>query len=127
MPTAGSDTGRTAFAHDAVLTMAPGSDDRAPGGAITVALCGSWSHEPPCPLAPHHTAASRSGEEVTLRVLFAAAAEDEDRVRRSIEDALRHGEGDDPDGVRSRWSVVRTGASPVRAEELEHAGRLIRS
>ena len=34
----------------------------APGGAITVALCGSWDHEPPCPLAPHHTRAHRSGD-----------------------------------------------------------------
>ncbi|MEX5721628.1 hypothetical protein [Geodermatophilus maliterrae] len=45
------------FAHDGLLSMEPGADDRAPGGVITVALCGSWEHEPPCPLAPHHTRA----------------------------------------------------------------------
>jgi hypothetical protein len=56
-------TAREAFAHDAVVELAADGDDRAPGGAITVALCGSWSHEPPCPLAPHHTAAERSGRE----------------------------------------------------------------
>jgi hypothetical protein len=62
---------REVFAHDAVLAMGSGEDLRAPGGAITVALCGSWEHEPPCPLAPHHTAAERDGDVVRLRILFA--------------------------------------------------------
>jgi hypothetical protein len=117
---------RIPFAHDAVLTM-EGGDERAPGGAITIALCGSWSHEPPCPLAPHVTGATRTGREVTLRVLFAAAADDEDEVRRRIDAALARGEGVDPDGVHTHWDVVRTGASPVAPEEREHAGRLSRS
>ncbi|GAA1622853.1 hypothetical protein GCM10009790_02170 [Georgenia ruanii] len=30
------------YAHEALLTVAPGADPRAPGGAITVELCGSW-------------------------------------------------------------------------------------
>jgi hypothetical protein len=63
---------RRAFVHDAVVTMEAGGDVRAPGGAITVALCGNWEHEPPCPLAPHSTDAQRSGGQVRLRVLFAA-------------------------------------------------------
>ena len=117
---------RLAFAHDAALFM-DGGDDRAPGGAITLALCGSWSHDPPCPLAPHHTRATRSGREVTLRVLFAAVAADEDEVRRRIDEALARGWGDDPDGVRTQWDLVRTGPSPVAAAELEHAERLVRS
>jgi hypothetical protein len=118
---------RQAFAHDAVLTVDPGGDERAPGGAITVALCGSWSHEPPCPLAPHHTRAHRSGTEVTLRVLFAAAPADETQVRSLIEEALVRGWGDDPGGVRSSWRLVSSGPSPVRFEEEEHAARLIKS
>ena len=57
---------RTAYAHDAVVILDPGGDSRAPGGAITVALCGHWDHEPPCPLAPttpmqHPPATRRSG------------------------------------------------------------------
>jgi hypothetical protein len=115
---------RSTFAHDAVLALDAEGDEAAPGGAITVALCGSWSHEPPCPLAPHFTAAARSGDEVTLRVLFAAPAEDEHRVRRLIDDALTQGEGNDPDGRRTQWRVIRTGASPVRPAEEEHARRL---
>jgi hypothetical protein len=118
-------SGRRAFAHDAVLTL--DGDERAPGGAITVALCGSWSHDPPCPLAPHHTQASRSGAEVTLRLLFAAEPDDEARVRSLVDEALARGEGEDPDGVRTTWRLVRSGASEVRPDETEHAARLIRS
>jgi len=120
-------TDRRAFAHDAVLALDDGGDERAPGGAITVALCGSWSHEPPCPLAPHHTDARRDGGEVTLRVLFAAATEDEDRVRALVDEALARGEGEDPDDVRTSWRLLRSSPSPVRTEEREHAERLLRS
>jgi hypothetical protein len=35
---------REAFAHEAVLVMEPDADMRAPGAAITVALCGHWDH-----------------------------------------------------------------------------------
>jgi hypothetical protein len=122
-----SSRSREAFAYDAVLSMEPGSDERAPGGAITVALCGRWSHEPPCPLAPHHTRAHRSGTQVTLRVLFAAAPADEPQVRALVEEALARGWGDDPGGVRSAWRLVSSGPSPVRFEEEEHAARLAKS
>ena len=121
-------TARQTFAHDAVLALEPGGDDRAPGGAITVALCGSWSHEPPCPLAPHHTDARPDGNEVTLRILFAAAPEDESRVRSLIDDALAGGEGVDPDTMRrTSWRLLRSSPSPVRPEEREHADRLLRN
>jgi hypothetical protein len=118
-------SGRQAFAHDAVLTL--DGDERAPGGAITVALCGSWTHEPPCPLAPHHTSATRSGDEVTLRLLFAADADDEARVRSLVEEALARGGTEDGDDVRTTWRLVRSERSEVRPEETEHAGRLLRS
>jgi len=70
---------RQAYAHEALLDLDPDGDDAAPGGAITVALCGNWTHDPPCPLAPHHTRAHRSGKEVTLRLLFATEPEEEPR------------------------------------------------
>src|SRR3954469_11036756 len=107
--------------------MDPGEDDHGPGGAITVALCGSWEHPPPCPLAPHHTAAERSGDEVRLRILFAARPDDEARVRGRIDDALAGGGGDTPDGRVARWRLLRSGSSAVRPEEADHAERLIRS
>jgi hypothetical protein len=118
---------RLAFAHDAVLALEPGGDDRAPGGAITVALCGGWTHEPPCPLAAHHTGVRRDGGQVTLRVLFAAAPREEGRVRALIEEALTRGEGEDPDGARTSWRLLTTAPSAVRPEEREHAERLLRS
>jgi hypothetical protein len=118
---------REAFAHDAVLTLDADADENAPGGAITVALCGSWSHEPPCPLAPHHTRVHRSGTDVTLRLLFAAEPEDEQQVRRLVHGVLSRGWGDSPDGGRSTWQLVEDGPSPVSFDEEEHARRLTRS
>jgi hypothetical protein len=115
------------FAHAALLSMEPGLDDRAPGGAITVALCGSWEHEPPCPLAPHHTRAERAGEQVRLRVLFAAEPDDEPLVRAKIDDALAGGTGATPAGRTISWRLVGAWASEVRLEEQEHAGRLASS
>jgi hypothetical protein len=116
---------RRAFAHDAVVTLGPGGDERAPGGAITVALCGGWEHPPPCPLAPHHTAAERSDDEVRLRVLFAAEDGDERWVRRVVDEALARGWGVDPHGVGSTWRLVSSAPSEVRAEEAAHAERLV--
>ncbi len=50
----GGDESVTQFVHEATVELADGADPRALGGAITVALCGHWEHEPPCPW-PHHT------------------------------------------------------------------------
>jgi hypothetical protein len=120
-------TVRQAYAHEAVLAMDTGADEHAPGGAITVALCGSWRHDPPCPLAPHHTAPRRSGNEVTLRLLFAAEPEDEDRVRILVDETLALGWADPPDGVRVHWQLVNSGPSDIRSEEEDHAQRLVGS
>ena len=106
---------RTAYAQDAELMLRPGADDRAPGAAITVALCGHWEHQPPCPLAAHHTATDRAGEVLRLRVLFAAEPADEAEVRGRIEAALRAGRD---------WTLTSTAAGSVRATELAHARRL---
>jgi hypothetical protein len=116
--------GRRAYAHDAVVVLADGGDERAPGGAVTVALCGSWSHDPPCPLAPHHTAAVRAHDGLRLRVLFAADPADEARVRELLAEALAGGSAEGPDGVRTSWRLVSAGPSDVRPEEREHAERL---
>lgn len=104
--------------------MEPGGDARAPGAAITVALCGHWDHQPPCPLAPHHTSAERSGIEVRLRVLFAAEPAKEAEVRSRIEAALSGAGFDDPDGVTTRWQLCGAEPSPVREDEVQHAERL---
>lgn len=118
---------RAAFAHEATLEIAPSGDDRAPGAAITVALCGHWDHEPPCPLAPHDTRASRVGEEVRLRTLFAVDPELEDVVRERIDAALLSSRLVGPDGATTTWQLRSSKPDDVFDEELEHARRLIRS
>ncbi|WP_116104128.1 hypothetical protein [Amycolatopsis thermalba] len=106
---------RQVFAHDAVLGMAPGADERAPGAAVTVALCGHWEHEPPCPLAPHHVRAEELGDELHVRVLFAAEPGAEREVRHRIDRALSE-----------RWQVRASRASDVSPAEAGHAERLVR-
>jgi hypothetical protein len=117
---------RQAFAHEAVLDMGPDADTHAPGAAITVALCGHWEHQPPCPLAPHHTRADRVGGEVRLRILFVTEPESEGTVRQRIDTALSSGELSGPDGL-TRWRLRISGSDVVRPEETDHAQRLARS
>jgi len=104
---------RRPYAHDAVLVFGPDEDDRAPGGAITTALCGHWEHEPPCPLAAHYTGVTRAGDRLRLHILFAAAPADEVEVRRRIDQALS-----------SRWQVAGSGPGVIAADEQAHAARL---
>jgi hypothetical protein len=117
---------REAYAQDAVLTMALDGDLRAPGAAITVALCGRIDHEPPCPIAPHHTAAERDGDAVRLRILFATEPSRVAEVRAGIEDALRAGTFDGPDGGTTRWQLRDSAPSAISAAERDHAERLTR-
>ena len=117
---------RQAYAHDAVVTMAPEGDVRAPGGAITVTLCGRIDHDPPCPLAPHHTSAERDGDVVRLRILYATEPERVDEVRAGIDRALRTGTFDGPDGVTTTWRLRQSTPAAVTAAERDHAERLAR-
>ena len=119
---------RAAYAHDADVMLDPGGDPRAPGGAITVALCGHWDHQPPCPLAPHHTDATPADDgTLRIRVLFAADPADEDRVRELIGQALSSGRLTGPDGRVTRWMVKSNGAGSVRPDEVDHAAALVAS
>lgn len=118
---------REVFAQDAVLAMQPDENAAAPGAAITMGVCGHWEHEPPCPLAPHHTAAERDGDVVRLRILFAAHPGDEPEVRRRIHDALARSELETPDGDVARWRLVSTEVGTVRPDEAEHGQRLVES
>ena len=110
--------------HRAVLSLSPGDDPRAPGAAITVALCGSTEHPPPCPLAPHHTAVDGPDEALEVRVVFATSADDESEVRRRIEAALAGGRMAGPDGTVSRWRLVETAPAELRDDERDLAARL---
>ena len=116
---------RQAFAHDAVLDLTDGADERGPGGAVTLALCGALDHEPPCPVAPHHTSLTGSGLRRQVRVLY--ATDDEPVARRTIDAALASGEFVGPDGVVSRWVLHSSSAGTVTDAETGHAARLIES
>jgi hypothetical protein len=115
---------RQAFAHEAILVMDPEADAGAPGACITVALCGHWDHDPPCPLSPHHVHAEQAGDELRVRILFAADAGTEGEVRRRIELALA-GRWQFPDGLTPRWDLRRSRSSEVTPDERGHAERLI--
>lgn len=105
--------------------MEPEGDERAPGAAVTVALCGHWDHKPPCPLSPHFVRADRVDEELHVRVLFAAEPEMEIEVRRRIEQALA-GQWRYPDGFTTPWRLQACRPGDVSPEETGHAQRLIR-
>jgi hypothetical protein len=97
----------TRFAHEAVhrIHLAPAADERAPGGAITVALCGHWDHDGECRW-PHHTSVERAGDALIVRTSFDAPAEELDEVRARIGGALSTGTLEGPDGVVSTWALI---------------------
>jgi len=105
---------RRAFVHEARLALAAGTDTRAPGGAVTTALCGHWEHEGPCRW-PHNNEIAVIGETAVFRTVFVAPPDDEEEVRRAIETALRA-----PGG----WTVVSAGARPLAEDENALARRL---
>lgn len=92
---------------------------------MTVALCGSVDHPPPCPYAPHFTGVTEDGSRLMVRVLF--ATDDEAGARAGVEAALRSGRYADPQGRTSRWSVLASSPAEVREDEREHGARLIAS
>lgn len=105
--------------------MQPGSSPNAAGGAITKALCGGWDHPPPCPLAPHYTTNTSTGETVTLRVLFATEPANEERVRSLIGEALATGQLTGPDGGVATWQLRSATPGDIRADEADLAADLI--
>ena len=115
---------REPCAHNASLIMDADADIRAPGAAITLALCGSWEHRPPCPLAAHHTSAERTGTSVRLRVIFATEPEKMAEVRRMIDDVLRAGTLTGPDGVVTAWALQTSEPDELAPEERVHANRI---
>jgi hypothetical protein len=115
---------RMAFVHEAVLAMDADADTGAPGAAVTRALCGHWDHEPPCPLAPHHSAVRQISHGIQLRVLFVVEPDLESTVRGRIEAALSEGHLDGPEGEVT-WTMTSSGRSEMAADERAHAEHLV--
>ena len=112
------------FVQCADIVLEPGADPAAPGGAVTLALCGSWDHAGPCRW-PHETAAlwEGDGRRGNVRTVFTADAEDEARVRELIAQALSGGACTGPDGKLSRWEATGHGGGVLsQSEEAWGAG-----
>ena len=96
------------YAHrlDYRIELTPGSDDRAPGGAVTVALCGHWDHDGACRW-PHLSTMEADGDgRHQLSVEFDAPADELEDVKARIHAALTHGQLTGPDGRLSVWTVA---------------------
>ena len=89
------------------IRLASGSDDRAPGGAVTVALCGHWDHEGDCRWPHLSTIADDGARCHRLVVEFDAPEEEIDTVKARIDAALRNGQLTGPDGRHSTWEIER--------------------
>lgn len=111
------------YVQVAVVAADQSSDLRALGGAVTLELCGSWDHEPPCPVAAHLTESSRRDDQVDVRILFATEPEREPEVRARIERALSTGCLVGPHGVRTEWSLRSCARADVLPEERELTAR----
>lgn len=107
---------RRTLVQCAELWLEPDADPAAPGGAVTLALCGSWDHAGPCRW-PHRTSAVWDERRGRVRVVFEAEAEDEDRVRALIDRALAGGACAGPGGKLSRWVATEQGAGVLGESE----------
>jgi hypothetical protein len=107
---------RTPLVLEADLELPPDVDRRAPGGAVTVALCGHWEHDGACRW-PHHSAVDDVGAAARLTTVAVAPIPEHYEVVQRVEDELRG----DP-----RWHVRSVTVRGVRDDELELARRLAR-
>ena len=119
---------RQAFAHEARIEVLDGSDERVPGAAVTVALCGHWEHQPPCRV-PHRTDVASRDDDLVVRVLFACDPADEGDVRARVEEALAGCEFPvpAPGGDRAtRWRLLRSAPGEVSDADAAVAAHFVR-
>jgi hypothetical protein len=80
-------TQRHAILVEAELDLLSHTDVQAPGGSVTVALCGHWDHEGTCRW-PHNTSVDTSVSPPRLRTVVVVDGETQDEVVRRIEGAF---------------------------------------
>ncbi|MDQ3865996.1 MAG: hypothetical protein M3304_04105 [Actinomycetota bacterium] len=102
------------FVHEAELRLDEGADDREPGAAVTVALCGHWEHEGACRW-PHNNALDVESTPVRFRTVFVAEAADESEIRTRIANALASG---------PNWTLISHHSRRATADENELGRRL---
>jgi hypothetical protein len=101
-----------AFVIEILLAVDPACDRRAPGGAVTVELCGHWDHEGPCRW-PHNSALNDTG---TFRTVFVADPREAPTIAHRIEHALRSS---------TDWDVTHVTERAVNDHERELAANLL--
>lgn len=102
------------FVLEEELQLGKDCDPQAPGGAVTVELCGSWEHEGPCRW-PHNSDIDAGRSPALFRTLFVAEEDEAPEVRRRIEQALR---------AAAEWEVLAVRERPVAPDEQALAARL---
>jgi hypothetical protein len=90
------------FTLSTPISFDEGEDQRAPGGAVTVELCGHWDHDGTC-LYPHHSHIEHSENGFNLVVEVQCDIDELNDIQRRIHDALVHGFLVGPDGSSSTW------------------------
>jgi hypothetical protein len=119
---------RKALAHEGLIELLEGGDERAPGAAVTVALCGHWEHEPPCTV-PHRTDVASTDGGLAVRVLFACDAGDEADVRRRVDRALAGGRLPVPPpdhAAPTRWRLLHSASGELSDADIAVAARFVR-
>ena len=90
-----------------ILSLFGACDSRAPGGAVTVALCGHWDHEGECRW-PHLSTITEGDDGChELTVQFDAPPEEVDVVEKKVREALEQGRLVGPEGRETTWSLKR--------------------
>jgi hypothetical protein len=107
---------RRTIGVDVDLELHSGTDPRAPGAAVTVALCGHWEHEGACRW-PHNNRIDDSRVPARLRTVAIVDEPSVAEVLRRMEDGLRAA----PD-----WTVLSFQAGDITDGELPLAERLER-
>jgi hypothetical protein len=107
-------TARRAYVYEAELELAPGADARAPGGAVTVALCGHWDHEGPCRW-PHYSEIDTDHAPARLCTVFACPEDEVAEVHAAIDTAVR---------TAADWTVASSQRREPHGEEVDLGERL---
>ena len=87
------------------IRLEPGADEREPGGAVTVSLCGHWDHEGPCRWPHFSTITPDVDGYHRLVVEFDAHADELETVIGKLDAGVMHGQLIDSDGAVSTWFV----------------------
>jgi hypothetical protein len=114
---------RQHYVHRTLVRMQADADRAALGGAVTMALCGSWDHVGLCRW-PHNSRPQDRRDFVALRTVFVAESADEQTIRDRIDEVLCVGSLTAPDGTPTRWRVHASNADSLTDEDNDLAARL---